>query len=314
VHRSTFRCCASIPQGIWLPARAGAVQARPAGNGPVIQRAIPSTARAGSMADLNRVSNLPANDPSRDMGITTEPAGVRAPSYRLDYKLKIVKSKLGHYARVTLVHTAYEGNADSYYLRAGEHYTGFRWADQGFYIGMADRNRFVDAGSGYGSEYVYMAVSPRMAAFSKRAEEEHLADFRRAFQISLGAAEQAIRRVAGTWVGPHQTQFDCNQAVAQQIHAALPLESQGLSLDQAQWMNDFLRLCQRSRDERDSRGWHSFDVVSSGWLLNSRFMKAVTQAWDISAEHPDTEVHYVDVIPGAAMQIGIHSSQTVIHF
>lgn len=227
-------------------------------------------------------------------------------------------------AKVRLVQTAYEGDNTSYYLRAGDHSTGLHWARGGHYAPAAARNRLVEADSDYAHEHLYMVVSSAMAALSRRAEQEHLDDFRRAFQISLQAAETAIRAVmtgpgtvagpdADAWYGPYAGVGAANTAIEALIHQQLPAASQGLNADQTQWAADYQRLCDMSRDERDGKRWHSFDVVESGFWRNNLFLRAVTESWDIHAEHPETQVYYVDVVAGNT-QIGNHPTNQIIHF
>lgn len=304
-----------------MGARSTRIRPFPLRNRKVIQRAIAAAPLAGDLGDLNVSAGDPRNTPSKDMGNTSPVINARAPSYQVHIHNVGDGTVL---AKVTLSQTALEGNNVSYYLKSGDHYTGFHWARGGVYDGAAARNRLVDAASPYADEYVYMVVSSSMSSLSRQAEQEHLDDFRRAFQISLQAAEAAIRAViagpgtavgpdANAWYGPYADAGAANTAIANLVHQQLPAASQGLDLDQNNWLQGYQALCQKSQTERDGRGWHFFDLAESGWWRNSRFIRAVTESWDIYAEHPETQVHYVDVVAGGT-QIGTHPTNQIIRF
>lgn len=287
----------------------------------VLQRAIAAVSAPGTLADLNRAGGDPADDPSRDMGSTSPVINSRAPRYQVHTS---PVDGGGVIAKITLAQTAYQGDNVSYYLKAGEHHTGYYWGRGDYMDAAAPHNRLVGAHHSLAHEHVYMVVSSTMANLSRRAEQEHLDDFRRAFQLSLQAAEDAIRAVirgpetaagpdADAWYGPYPSPGAANAAMANLVHQQLPPASQALDLDQTRWAADYQTLRDKSQNQRDGNGWHYFGLAESSWWRNNLFLRAVTETWDIYAEHPETQVYYLDVVAGTT-QIGNHPTNQIIRF
>lgn len=168
--------------------------------------------------------------------------------------------------RFQLARAASEGSNRSLYVREGIYETNytFELEDAGggdWRQNMAGwiKERRADAMS---RQYdmppqprVYFWVPGDMAERSKQAELEHLADMRRAYQLSLGEVDHALRAAEGRG----RNEPEARLAADADLLARLPLPVRGLGLDMERWGAKYLELCSKSkgRDVRD----HSFGLA-----------------------------------------------------
>ncbi|HEU5002334.1 MAG TPA: hypothetical protein VFW71_06085 [Actinomycetota bacterium] len=305
------------------------------GQGRTVQRAIATTARQVSLTDNNVMDGKAITSPTVDMGTTTQPAGAVAPQYQVDpVPFKTHKGQRFR-AKLRLTQKADEGTVDSIYTAPGTYYTHYRWKPESaireLYRGQEHRmhpseleakNRKINPATEADAvnwEYLYVNVSRAIALQSKAAEHEHLSDIREAYRLTLAAAEQAVRAVIASMpldgfggVSGYRTWEAALSDVATRILHQLPQERRPLGTDQNQWLGRYLSLAKMTQD-RDAKFWHYFDLRSSGFMYNNRLLKSVTETWDIYAEHPETMIHYADVIVGNQLQVGRHPSSSVVH-
>jgi hypothetical protein len=296
-------------------------------------KAIAAASAPGTLDDINVAGgNLPGTA-SLDLGTTDIPQNAIAPTFHVQL---VPANRRGTRFRaiVTKPQDADEGNVNSMYVKGGTYYTNYRWMPDQELISnnlnpanVTPNNRIttlIAMQRAINWDHVYMNVSSSVANLSRDAEHEHLNDIREAYRISLGALDQAIDTVVaqmpqngytpdGGGTGYVSLQAARNDTFSR-INRLLPQGPRGnISSNQGTWMNEYLRLAQMTQN-RDNQGWHSFILRKSGFWYNNSVIKAITEAWDIYAEHPETLIQYVDIIQGPQMQINQTPSNAVIHF
>jgi hypothetical protein len=235
----------SDPEGFDLPAAAFEVAANAAAQGAEI--------RARYYARLGR--NLPVQPPphERDRRLAPPPHVVPpAPPFRVRFRL---------------TRAASEGSNRSLYVREGIYETNYTfeaedadaarpdWRDN--MAGLIKERRADAVSRQFGLAplpRVYFWVPGDMAERSKQAELEHLADLRRAYQLSLGQLDAALRAAEGTGRNEPEARLAAEADFVRRLDPPL----RGLGLDMARWGEKYLALCSKSkgRDVQD----HSFGL------------------------------------------------------
>jgi hypothetical protein len=295
-------------------------------------KAIAAASRPGTLADMNLAAGYPPTDPNKDMGFTDPPNGAVAPAYNVNIQNIKTHRGIRYLAKVVKTTNAFEGNVDSIYVPPSTYYTHYRWQpdtsllEDNLPANTPAHNRLSTPqarASAVNWDHVYVNVSKQVSNLSKGAENEHLSDIRHAYQISLGGLDSAInsviREMPKGGYGPltskgYASPEGAANDVWNKIHNKLPVVAQNnLSKDQNSWLPKYQQLAGMTQ-HRDQQNWHYFSLRPSGFWLNNRLLKAVTELWDIYAEHPETAIQYLDVVPGPAMSIGVTPSNVVIHY
>lgn len=137
-----------------------------------IQRVI-----AAAPVAVDQAGMLATGSGPMDMGNTDPIAGDILPAYN------IVTAPGGGGFQATVVKTtnAFEGNSNAVYLQRGIYPSGL----------MLTAGVLGPFAAGPGNKQVYADLSAANSTLSRMAEQEHLDDLRRAFQITLGIADWA---------------------------------------------------------------------------------------------------------------------------
>lgn len=295
-------------------------------------KAIAAAATPGTLDDVNVAGgNLPGT-PSLDLGTTDSPQNAVAPTFQV--QLAPANGTGTRFrAIITKPQDADEGDVISMYVKRGTFYTNYRWMPDQELINnnlnpanVTPNNRIttlIAMQRAINWDHVYMNVGSSVSRLSRDAEHEHLNDIREAYRISLGALDQAIDTVVAQmpqngYIPDGGTGYVSQQSAENdmfnRINRLLPQGPRGnISSNQGTWLNEYLRLAQLTQN-RDNQGWHSFILQKSGFWYNNSVIKAITEAWDIYAEHPETIVQYVDIVAGPQMQINQTPSNAVVHF
>ncbi len=211
----------------------------------VVQRvlaAVPTVA-----PDRATMNLLPLAAPT-DMGNTTPPAGYIAPAYIINS----VNTPAGWLATVVKVTAADEGANISRYLGPGIHSTSLMnvGGALGPYI------------AGPNNKEIYGEVTQAIADVNRDAEQEHIDDFRRAYDITLDLADSAIdAAVAASPFPPQPTQAAANNAAETFMNNLIAAQAMILGtapfLITAPLAPLYLLKFTMSMG-RDGAGWHTF--------------------------------------------------------
>jgi Domain of unknown function (DUF4157) len=263
-----------------------------------IDRKLVKKPRGTGPEAFNVIEKRAAGTPHKDQGIASKPENYKAPGFRIVVK----NDKKQFTAKVVATSKANEGDNDAVFLAKGLHDSGYLWAkDEQLYGGASAATRMnpphqAERGD---DESVIFNVTGAVADGSKAAEQEHINDYRLAYDLTLGAADEAIKAVskrrfkAGKSA---QAQGAANQALL----AELAARSNGHlgSVIESDWEAEYKRLFLRSGN-RDMNSWHIQDVVENAALTAT---EAARWAYPIKV---------LDVQPGPQFNLTV-SSQTVV--
>lgn len=282
--------------------------------------------RTGLAGVYRAQGSNPATYCGIDLANTDEPAGYHAPQFRIDIERRAPEGFLGRvgraldavyrgsdthevYARLVVTQRVNQGTNAAVYLGDGVHETNCSFDEA-----LAQRMPGVRLGSflgpwAHGKNRVYLVVTPQIAGMNKRAEEEHLQDFIRAYEMTLHIAQQAMDAVADVEYGPFDSEEDAREAVEAAFVERLPAPLKGLGMDMNAWEAEYLRLFQKSRD-RDSQQWHSFGLerIKKTQLAGNPPIHYLT-----GGGRPDAGRVYLRITAGVT-QIGQHPSSAVITY
>lgn len=144
----------------------------------------------------------------RDMGVTTQPTNVVPPTLNL----KVYTEEANAWKVKCTLTPAVEGTNRALYLGAGTYPTGMAWWPQS--------NGFGPVGAG--QTEIYAIVDAPNSDWSRRAEIEHCDDWILAHQLTLLAAENAIRYATS---GLENRRFENRQAAYQGAREAFVAHS-----------------------------------------------------------------------------------------
>jgi hypothetical protein len=213
---------------------------KPMSWGAVQPTALPDGAAAISgptSADLKTVQHAGSGTNLWRLGITTWPAGAKAPTFDFNTSSKTGSGgAVEWYAAPTLTQSADEGSNQCLFVDAGTHKT-----------------EHSEAGKD-----VYWIMSGPMSAADSNAELEHSQDMKLAYEISLKEAEDVLKaKVVGKTFGPKASEAEAKQAVLDTITGNLT--HPGLGSDQTKWAATYETLYRKTL-ERDAKKWHSFGL------------------------------------------------------
>lgn len=221
---------------------------------------------------------------ANDLGVTSPPRNFTTP----DFNINCQQHKDGWGISIDLLRPAAEGDNSSYYLGAGLHRSDLMFFGGGL-------THFVP---GNGNREIYRVVSDRIANLSRLAEEEHCSDIRHAYQITLAAAEQAIRAARTAVRGQRHAKRDKAISAARAALVAasnhptiagifrncIDVHSNVNRLQFQTRMADLYRDTADMTQNRDSQGFHTFGLQRNhesrglySWLNYSRHL--VPNAW-----------------------------------
>jgi hypothetical protein len=293
-----------------LVARSGAtgdanLQHGRAVRGSVIQCKFPVAPHAGDLDEINRIDNKPAGNAIKHQGVTSQPSNYIAPAYSINVERK---NKNEYIAEVNKLGPGYIGNCEATYLGTGTYDTGFLWAIEQAYVGSAPTNRMLAPQSYLGNppafEHVIENVSANVARGSKAAEQEHLNDYRCAYDLTLGAAEGAIEAVAGTPFRGASSKKATTAAESGFRQWLTRLSNNNLnSLDRGDWSAKYAELFRRSGAVRDGQDYHLQTFVENNFWNTGLANKLSEKRWGFP-------VHHVDVAPGP-LRLGVRSRDII---
>lgn len=136
----------------------------------------------------------------------------------------------------------------------------------------------------------FLEITPAYAAKIWAAEDEHLADAQRAYDISLQKAADEVNRLAAPglkWVA--DTKADAEQGPKGALQTAMPAK---LGIDPVAWRTAVWNLCLLTISGRDNLGYHTFYTSAA------------------APDHASKKV--VSTLTDGTTQIGSHSSASVV--
>lgn len=268
----------------------------------------------------------PTNYWGLDIANTDEPANYVLPAFQITIQRRNPPSFLGKmrkaldsiqigsdpydvYARLTMTRNADQGTNDSVYLGEGIYETNgtLDLTQARANSGLSPAN--YAAPWSQGKTRIYLVVSSTTARKNKRAEEEHLADFIYAYQRTLGVAQQALEAVRNRWYGPYDEEEEAREAVKEAFLAQVPQKLKRLGMDMNAWRDEYLRLCQKSRD-RDGQRWHSFGVALE---QRRNLPNHIHPTYLTGVQRAETGRVYLKLTDGQT-QIGLHPPAQVITY
>jgi Domain of unknown function (DUF4157) len=273
--------------------------------GNIIQCMFPAAPHAGDLDEINRIDNKAAGTVHKHQGVTSQPQNYVAP----DFNIHVEQDKEGYIAEVEKTRSAYIGDCEATYLGSGTYDSGFRWGTDLIYDGVAVSNRLLpphNAGVN-DTEHVIFNVSASVARGSKTAEQEHLNDYRYAYGLTLGAAEEAIEAVE-TRTFPGTSKTSAKNSAQAALLAELSAESNRNldSLDTTNWQSKYRELFRRSGTKRDAPGYHTQTLIENTYWSRG-LAKKLNRKW---RGYP---VRHVDVAPGPGtnFRLGVPSKDVV---
>ena len=284
--------------------------------------AILAASNPGTLEEVSISGGNNAGDATKDLG-TTDLQNAQAPGFQVN--LVKVRNRSNHFrAQVAKTQDAYEGDTTSMYVKGGTYYSNYLWDPDEKIQNVNNRLKnpiaILDQ---VDRKHVYIRVSSAIAKLSRDAENEHLNDFRQAYNISIGALDNAIDTVIAQMPqngylpssgSGYTGLFSARNDVFERIKRLLPVKSRNhISSDETTWLDSYIDLTKMTKD-RDDNGWHTFDLQKSGFWFNNQLIQKITESWDIYSEHPETKIQYLDAVKGDDVNINAVPSATVVHF
>jgi hypothetical protein len=240
-------------------------------------------------------------DPS-DVGITSPPANTVTPAFTIATQ----NAGGGWVATVAVTRPAAEGTNQSCYLAPGHYPTGLMFSGQ--FITM-----YAAGGS---NKEVIGEVSQNVSNLSMQAETEHCNDIVHAYDITLGAVQQALTNAAGHHYPAGSQAGAVTQALTALragLHARLAalftnaVDANAGAVDNNRFTNELLALFNQMHQmtqQRDQHGWHTFRPDASGgsWSIPS---------W--TAWWGNEPKDYRAIVPGQQFQVPGPASNVVVH-
>jgi hypothetical protein len=206
---------------------------------------------AANPVAVNQGGMIAFGGAAMDMGLTNPIAGAVVPTYNINTAPVIG----GFTATVVKTTAADEGNTNAVYMQAGIYPTNL----------MLHAGALGPFAVGPGNRQVYGELSAANSTLSRMAEQEHLDDLRRAFQITLGIADTAIdQAVVASPHGPFATALLAQQAAENYINGRIAILAgiQGTApfLITAGLLALYQAKEQLTAIHRDAPGLHTFDI------------------------------------------------------
>ena len=219
----------AVAAGGWVVARAGTPVVKSASQG--MEWIKTEAARAAAASNLTPAPTLGV---LAGLTLIKNSAAFTAPE--LKFETRTVKNgfKRTHYAKLCRT-TATDVTHDSYYPGAGDHV----------------RSGLTTRVNGEIMTY-YWRVTPAVSEKIRQGEEEHLADARRAWELTYQCVADAINSLAGKEFTSTTTPYDAEQAARAALDNLLPLSLRG---GPANWPRTLDRLLGMTRT-RDTSHWH----------------------------------------------------------
>ena len=239
---------------------------------------------------------------ANDFGFTSPPANFVVPTFNIVCHQK----PQGWSAQVQILQRAHEGHNNAYHLGPGTHSTDLM-------LTAGALSNFV---AGPGNRCIHVEVSDAIANDSRDAEQEHCADIRHAYRITLEAVQDALdaARDNGPYSGhaKHERAMRAARlAIGNGLHPRLQAIVNGAVTDN--WNVNFMKfrqelgqlylaLCNQSQN-RDANGWHFFEPDRTGesWSLNS---------W--GAYFTDGTLDIRKLVRGPAFSVNVTASPAVV--
>ncbi len=301
---------------------------------PVIQ---PLLRRYSARADLAGVFRADNGDPATQTGLdlatTSGPQQYTLPAWSIAIERRIPQgffSRLNRamgaltfgddthevYARLTITRNAEQGTNISVYLGTGIYETNMHLNEATYNLqeqqnpGGARNTPNSLTGWSAGRSRVYVVMPPAIAGQNKLAEEEHLRDFIYAYDRTLRVAQQALEYLRGKNFGPFDNEEEAREAVRTAFLNRVPRPLRRLGMDMNQWGAEYMRLCLKSRSERDDSEWHSFGIER---VRRDQLPKELNITYLTGARRAEGGRVYVRMNTGVT-QIGQHAPDQVITY
>ena len=289
----------------------------------------------GTLADIYRAeASDPATALGYSLGTTSDPENFRLPRYSLhvvaerdvrrQYVVAVLRMRPQDVprqqqmwqARYLVILDATKGNNHSIYVREGIYETNYTiemdevnqeaagWRQK---IAGNLKQRRADAMSRqFGVEplpRVYMWVPALMATRSCAAEQEHLDDLHRAYDMTVGAFSTALEGATGRAASEDLAQQQAITAFQQ----VLPVAVRGIGNNPDGWSARYLALCAKSAG-RD-RGDHSFGLE----LVDAADVPNLTVTYLTGAQREENGRLYVKVITGTTRIPGTRTNDLIVY-
>lgn len=248
---------------------------------------------------VNHAGILASGGVPMDMGVTQPVANEVVPTYNININYN--ERNQNYEAAVVINQQAFEGNSNAVYRQREIFPTGLMLVNGGlggFAAGGANRQ-------------VYADLSAANSNSSRLAEQEHLDDLRRAFQITLGIAEWAYTQAAGLNPYIGITNLQARTAAEQSINNFINARAISLGTAPFNITTNLAFLYQQKQNmtqNRDNLGWHTFDIdrVNQSQSLLARSMSL----WSLlpGVEKKD----FRQVVPGLHFQVPGPTSNLVV--
>lgn len=102
----------------------------------------------------------------------------------------------------------------------------------------------------------YWRISRQISDLMRRGEEEHLADVKRAYEITYKLIADTINAMVGKRYGPGATPREADLLAEAELATKLPA---ALGTNPANWAKVLDRLLTQTKN-RDKEGWHSISI------------------------------------------------------
>jgi hypothetical protein len=197
-----------------------------------------AVAAPGGLADILRRSGQTTIGTTGGLTQVKSAVAFTAPTFITTNQAQRTGSRVDHFAVVQRT-TSGDATHECFYPDAGDHLRP----------GMTQRI------GGRTFEH-YWRISQQVSALIRQAEQEHLDDALRAYQLTYKCVEDAINALAGQSFGPATTPAAAEQLAVAALAARLPKQ---LGTAPANWVRVLERLLGQTTS-RDSQGWHALSI------------------------------------------------------
>ena len=290
---------------------------------------------AGTLADIYRAeASDPATALGYSLGTTSDPENFRLPRWSLhvvaerdirrNYVIAATRMRPQDVppkppvwlARYLIILDATKGSNHSIYVREGLYETNYTLeldeVDQKVdgwrrnIAGNLKARRSDDMSRQFGFEpqpRVYLWVPALMATRSCSAEQEHIDDLHRAYEMTVGAFSAALEGATGRAASEDLAQ---QQAITA-FQAALPVSVRGIGTNPEGWSARYLALCAKSAG-RD-RGDHSFSVE----LVDAGDVPNLTVTYLTGEQREENGRLYAKVTTGTTRIPGARTNDLIVY-
>ena len=223
--------------------------------------------------------------------------------------------------KLIVTRRANEGNNTSIYVQEGVYETNYTFNEAEYWKAKEDPGmaKYISNAANWLARWqnasqprVYFVMPSEIATLNQQAEAEHCSDFILAYELSLGALQVALDKVATT-LGPLPSVQLARAAVIDRLRDALPMGLRDIAENIDLCGKKFVDLCEKSKI-RDSNQWHTWGLEYLGAGVKS-FSSWTTEKINYLTGKPRAEKSriFLRYTQGQA-QVGRHPSASIIGF